>query len=111
MDANEKAKIQEIAEWMMRNVSNPPSTQQMHEQLGFSEYRLRQGFLEVYGMTPARWFRSKRMQVAAKKLRETEDSVSMIAESVGYSNQSRFAESFRSEFGCSPLAYRNRGSK
>lgn len=63
---------------------------------------------EHYGMS----FREKlvhtRMDYAAWLLRTTDQSVSSIAQSVGYTSEAAFFKLFRRQFSMTPLAYRNR---
>lgn len=47
-----------------------------------------------------------RIDAARRLLRETKDSVIAIANEVGYSNPSHFAQAFRKEAGPAPTDYR-----
>jgi AraC-like DNA-binding protein len=46
------------------------------------------------------------MEVAVRRLRETKDSIAMVALDCGYSDQSAFTRQFRQTVGLSPLEYR-----
>ncbi|MFN9355981.1 MAG: AraC family transcriptional regulator [Alphaproteobacteria bacterium] len=63
-------------------------------------------FCASLGQTPADYLQWWRLQLAAQRLRETQDSVGSIALSVGYDNASAFARAFRRAMGCSPQAFR-----
>ena len=51
------------------------------------------------------------MERAQWLLTTTNDSVSMIAEAVGFSSQSRFSEAFRKTYGVLPIEYRREKHK
>lgn len=63
-------------------------------------------FRETLQTTPYRYLMDYRLSVAAKKLRETDDPVSAIAENCGFNQQSHFGKCFREKMGCTPSQYR-----
>ena len=63
-------------------------------------------FRETLQTTPYRYLMDYRLSVAAKKLRETDDPVSAIAENCGFNQQSYFGKCFREKMGCTPSQYR-----
>ena len=66
-------------------------------------------FRETLQTTPYRYLMDYRLSVAAKKLRETDEPVSAIAESCGFNQQSHFGKCFREKMGCTPSQYRMGG--
>ena len=68
---------------------------------------LKKEFKAVYGTSVAAHIRKHRMEEAARLLRTTENSISAIAEAVGYESQSRFSLVFKAEYGVLPTVYRN----
>ena len=73
---------------------------------GMSEGQLKRTFMRVYGISPAAYRRSCRMEYAAKLLRETDETITDIAMQVGYLNPGKFAGAFRAEMGMPPALYR-----
>ena len=73
----------------------------------------RTAFLERFqaclGQTPTEYLQGWRLQLAAQKLRETQDSVTQIAMSIGYDNPSAFARAFKRLLGQSPNEFRAAG--
>ena len=67
---------------------------------------LKSAFKEVYGNSLAAHIKEHRMERAQWLLTTTNDSVSIIAEAVGFSSQSRFSEAFRKTYGVLPIEYR-----
>ena len=72
---------------------------------------LKSAFKEVYGNSLAAHIKEHRMERAQWLLTTTNDSVSMIAEAVGFSSQSRFSEAFRKTYGVLPIEYRKEKHK
>lgn len=79
---------------------------EMAKQFSISETSLKNYFRGVYGQNISAYLREVRMNQAAHMLAEGKASVSEIAESVGYLNQSKFAAVFKQHFHMSPLEYR-----
>ncbi len=65
-------------------------------------------FKGVYGTSIYAFIRSYRMQAAALMLAQSCDSVTEIANRVGYSNASKFACAFKQTIGLPPLKYRRK---
>jgi AraC-like DNA-binding protein len=57
-------------------------------------------------MPIAAHIKEHRMKKAATLLKETGDSISVIAKSVGYENQSKFSAAFKELYGQTPNEYR-----
>lgn len=74
--------------------------------LGVSETSLKNYFKEVYGLCLSDYMREKRMKYAADQLQNTSLSILDIANSVGYTNQGRFAKVFYDYYKSKPLEYR-----
>ena len=65
-------------------------------------------FRTCMGQTPADYLQWWRLQLAAQRLRETQDSIVEIALAVGYDNASAFARVFKRVMGKSPSGFRGR---
>lgn len=74
--------------------------------LNVSETSLKNYFKEVYGTCISEYMKNKRMKFAADKLQNTSLSILDIANSVGYTNQGRFAKVFNDFYNMNPLEYR-----
>lgn len=70
---------------------------------GFSRY-----FREHVGMTFAGWLAHRRIERACQLLRENNDAVSRISESVGFHSERTFRRAFHEQMDCSPSEYRRR---
>lgn len=74
--------------------------------LNLSPYKLQKGFKKITGLTVNAYVVKRRMKLAEKLIRETDLSMLEISNEVGYANPSKFAKTFKSHEGISPLKYR-----
>lgn len=65
-----------------------------------------QRFQACMGQTPAEYLQWWRLQLAAQRLRESQDSIASISMDVGYDNPSAFARAFKRLLGRSPVEFR-----
>jgi AraC-like DNA-binding protein len=62
-------------------------------------------FARIYGNSPNRWLLEKRMERAAKMLRQEKRKASEIYYELGYENLSSFIQSFKQVYGTTPKQY------
>jgi AraC-like DNA-binding protein len=62
-------------------------------------------FARIYGNSPNRWLLEKRMEKAAKMLRQDNRKASEIYYELGYENLSSFIQSFKQVYGITPKQY------
>lgn len=91
-------------------LGNPPSLLDLAQQVGLSEFKLKQGFQEVFGTTVWEYAQAYRMKQAKQMLTETKLSIVEIAHAIGYATQSHFGYMFRQRFYMTPKEYRDRYS-
>lgn len=99
-------KILQIGEHIRRNLQNPPTREMICEKFGITDYSLRKGFKENFGLNVGEYTRSQKIKTAARLLNNSDHLISTIAECVGFRNQSRFAETFKSHYGINPHLFR-----
>jgi len=75
---------------------------------GLSPYQFDQRIRKIFQITAGQFLHKVRMDAAVRRLRETNDSVAMIALDCGYSDQSAFTRQFRATVGLTPRAFRGR---
>ncbi|HAU35030.1 AraC family transcriptional regulator [Lysinibacillus fusiformis] len=94
---------------MVENMMNPPSLMELSRLIGLNDFKLKKGFKEMYGTTVFGYLREKRLEQASLLLQNGTMNVMEVANAVGYSNPSHFAEVFKEKYGVSPrdfLKYR-----
>jgi len=77
----------------------------MAERAGMSRSTFSLKFKETVGTSPMEYLTNWRMILAGNKLTNSNDSVSMIAEAMGYESESAFSTAFKRVIGCSPRQY------
>lgn len=93
-------------QYLLNNLSRHVTLEELTEEFGVSGTTLKKHFREDHGMSLYAWFKTQRMQAAAKALRSSRDSILKIAGDYGYENASKFSAAFRDVFGVSPREYR-----
>lgn len=73
---------------------------------GMSRSSFAQRFRELEGTTAIGYVTRWRMLIAANRLRESNESVSSIAFSLGYESESAFSTAFKRTMSCSPRQFR-----
>ncbi|MDO4281563.1 MAG: AraC family transcriptional regulator [Peptococcaceae bacterium] len=99
-------KIKSIMAFMTASPERHFTMEELAQTFDISTSALKQCFKGVYGTAIYTYMRNYRMDLAASLLRQTDDSITVIAGKVGYANTSKFSEAFKKVKGQSPLAYR-----
>ena len=89
---------------------HPWTLQKLAERVGMSRSIFSLRFKETVGITPMEYLTRWRMMLAGDRLKESRDSLSTIASSLGYVSDSAFGKAFRRVMGSSPRQY-SRGSE
>lgn len=97
-----RVKTRRAAKLLTADLKHPPSTEELCEAVGLSEFKLKKGFREHFDTSVGAYLRSARMDKAAELLRAENVTVASVALELGYSNSSRFAEAFRKHHGKNP---------
>jgi AraC-like DNA-binding protein len=88
----------------------PWTLQKLAERVGMSRSIFALRFKETVGATPMEYLTRWRMLLAGDRLKYSDDSLSVIASSLGYESESAFGKAFRRVMGCSPRQYSRQGS-
>ncbi len=84
---------------------HPWTLQTLAEHVGMSRSIFALRFKETVGETPMGYLTRWRMLLAGDRLKNSGDSISAIALSLGYESESAFGKAFRRVMGCSPRQY------
>lgn len=78
------------------------------DRAGINEFKLKQGFRELFQISPYQY----RLQLCLKKAKElleqTDDTIDQIASKVGFDTYNGFSTAFKKAFHIPPTKYRNR---
>ncbi len=83
-----------------------PTLTALAKRVGLTSSALRQRFTQQTGLSPADYITLRRIDEAARLLRETKLTITQIAFKVGFSSSQYFATAFKRRTGMSPLNYR-----
>lgn len=100
-------KLKKVIEYIHQNYSNPISLQTLAEISFMSPNYFCSYFHREIGKTPITFINEYRIQKAAQLLSETELSISEIALSIGFDNQSYFIRKFQEYKKTTPKKYRS----
>ena len=98
--------IQKVINYIQLNLSGSLSLKHLAGVCYISPSYLSYLFKQETGQTLTDYINTCRVERAARRLRETEDSVSDIAESVGVLDVNYFTKIFKKSMGITPTAYR-----
>lgn len=79
---------------------------QLADTLGYSEFYVSRRFKEIAGMPLREYLRCRRLALALKELRDTDDGILQIALRYGFSSHEAFTRSFKQLYGVTPSEYR-----
>ena len=103
----DRERLHQARDVLRREFEQPPSLQALAKQVGLNEFKLKQGFRQLFGTTVFGYLRAHRMEQAQQLLRGRELTVTTIAHRVGYASRSQFSRAFKQTVGMTPREYRN----
>jgi len=80
---------------MQENLKQEWTLKELTQLTGLNDYKLKTGFQQLYQSSPADYLRDVRMEKAWHLLTGKKNSVSQVAEEVGYTNLSAFSKAFK----------------
>ncbi len=101
-----EATIAKLKRYIEENLGGELTRSVLAGQVYLSEDYITRLFIRETGQTLPVYIARRRMEKAAKLLRESTDPISKIAMEVGYSNFSYFSKTFRDYVGSTPNEYR-----
>ena len=102
----------ELADYVDENFCQPGiSLVTVADRFGISIYMVSRLFKNQTGAGFKEYINAKRLERACSLLTETEDSISSIAQQVGFENPTYFTSLFRTRYGMTPSKYREDARK
>lgn len=90
---------------LISKMTDPPTLKELSLEVGLNEYRLKEGFKNIYGKTVFQFLNDYRMDAARHILDSGKLKVNDVAYQIGYTNPSHFIAAFRKKFGVTPKKY------
>ncbi len=105
IDEENVMKIKKAKEIIIANLSEPPSLEDLAEQVGLSMKRLKMGFKQIYGDTVYGFLFDYKMDYARQLLDSGSYNVNEVGLKIGYSTGSHFIAAFKKKFATTPKKY------
>jgi AraC family transcriptional regulator of arabinose operon len=105
---DEKASFLPILEQIEVQLNNLPSLEILASHLGMSPSHFSRKFKRVFGLSPIKYIRSRRISMVKVLLLESHDSLEKIAHAVGLNDGFYLSRFFKDMTGESPSLYRKR---
>lgn len=98
--------IDEAAEYLLSDLSAPPSIAQLSRRTGLNTRKLNAGFKECFGYSVFDLLCERRLMAAKDLLMERPDfPLKLLAHKVGYSHANNFIAAFKRKYGMPPREY------
>lgn len=105
LKADEVERLHQAKAILIAQAHNPPSILELARQVGLNDFKLKQGFRQVFGTTVFGYLRDYRLEQARLLLAEQQLTVQQVAHAVGYEHSGYFAKAFKQKFGMNPKTY------
>ena len=104
-DEENVRKIKMAKEIIIARMAEPPTLNQLSEEIGLSLKKLKEGFKQIYGDSVFGFLFDYKMEFARKMLETGRHYVNEVGLKVGYSTASHFIASFKKKYGTTPKKY------
>ncbi|MBD0831374.1 helix-turn-helix transcriptional regulator [Aestuariibaculum sp. TT11] len=105
IDETNVIKIRKAKDIMIARMAEPPSLQELADEIGLSLKKLKEGFKQIYGDSVYSFLFDYKMEVSRKLLESGENNVNEVGLKVGYSTASHFIAAFKKKYGTTPKKY------
>ncbi|WP_395053102.1 helix-turn-helix domain-containing protein [Flavobacterium sp.] len=105
IDEDNVLKIKKAKEIIIANMSEPPSLQELADEIGLNLKKLKMGFKQIYGDTVYGFLFDYKMDYARKLLDSGSYNVNEVGLKIGYSTGSHFITAFKKKFATTPKKY------
>ncbi len=98
-------KIKKAKNIIISRMAEPPTLQELADEIGLNLKKLKEGFKQIYGDSVFSFLLDYKMEVARKLLEVGTYNVSEVGLKVGYSTSSHFIAAFKKKYGTTPKKY------
>ncbi|WP_310991625.1 helix-turn-helix transcriptional regulator [Aequorivita marina] len=104
-DEENVLKIKKAKEIIISRMAEPPSLQELADEINLPINRLKEGFKQVYGDSVFSFLFDYKMEVARQLLATGSYNVNEVGLKIGYSASSHFIAAFKKKFGTTPKKF------
>ncbi len=105
VDEQNVLKIKKAKDIIISRMVEPPSLQEISNEIGLNLKKLKEGFKQIYGDTVYGFLFNYKMEHARKLLESNQHNVNEVGLKVGYSTASHFITAFKKKFSITPKKY------
>ncbi|APZ46693.1 AraC family transcriptional regulator [Polaribacter reichenbachii] len=105
VDEENVLKIRKAKEIIIARMAEPPSLQELANEIGLNIKKLKEGFKQIYGDTVYSFLLDHKMEHSRRLLESNQYNVNEVGIQVGYSTASHFIAAFKKKFGTTPKKY------
>jgi AraC family transcriptional activator of pyochelin receptor len=105
VDDQNVLKIRKAKEIIISRMAEPPSLQELANEIGLNIKKLKEGFKQIYGDTVFSFLFDYKMEHARRLLESNQFNVNEVGVKIGYSTASHFIAAFKKKFGTTPKKY------
>lgn len=98
----DKERIMYARDYLVQHLDAPPTISELAKVTGINEFKLKQGFKELFKTTVFGYLSDTRLALAKDDLREKKKSMNEIARQLGYSSVQHFSSAFKKKYGITP---------
>ncbi|MRT15555.1 helix-turn-helix transcriptional regulator [Vitellibacter sp. q18] len=104
-DEENISKIKKAKQIMISRMAEPPTLQELADEINLPINRLKEGFKQIYGDSVFSFLFDYKMEVARQLLATGSHNVNEVGLKVGYSTASHFIAAFKKKFGTTPKKF------
>ncbi len=104
-DEDNVEKIKKAKQLVINNMDEPPSLQEIADEITLSLPKLKKGFKHIYGDTVFNFLLDYKLEYARKLLVSRKHNISEVSLQIGYSTASHFISAFKKKYGTTPKQY------
>ncbi len=105
VDERDVNKIREAKDIIIARMTEPPTLNELANEVGINIKKLKEGFKQIYGDTVYSFLFNYKMEHARKLLESNQYNVNEVGLQIGYSTASHFIAAFKKKFGTTPKQY------
>ncbi|MAZ72049.1 MAG: AraC family transcriptional regulator [Flavobacteriaceae bacterium] len=105
VDEANVSKIKKAKEIIIARMAEPPTLQQLADEIQLPLNKLKEGFKQIYGDSVFSFLFDYKMEVARQLLATGAHNVNEVGLKVGYSTASHFIAAFKKKFGTTPKKF------
>jgi len=106
LTSTDKEKIRQARQFLVENLTNPPTITRLSRLVAINENKLKKGFREIFGKSIYNYLLSHRIEKSIGLMEDDQLSLDEIAGEIGYGDSAHFSRAFKKVKGMPPGQYR-----